>query len=176
MTLQELFTLLSNQPIYVLAYFGMIPLTAILAGLLGRGEGHLSPWKFMYSALVYLVCVPGIFAVSLNIYLFLFENQSILQYNILTQFVPIVSMIVTLLIIRYNVDLDQIPGFEKLSGLIMVIAVALGLMWIIDRTHLLVISILPYYLCFGNIHCLTNPFENRLEKIILLQPIIERYF
>ncbi|MEO1715044.1 MAG: hypothetical protein AAFU60_17070 [Bacteroidota bacterium] len=149
MTLQEFFTFLSEQPIYVLAYFGLIPLTAILAGLLGRGEGHISPWKYLYSALVYLVCVPGIFAVSLNIYLFLFENQSILQYNILTQFVPIISMIVTLLVIRYNVDLDRIPGFEKLSGLIMIIAVALGLMWIVDRTRLLVFSYLPVTYALG---------------------------
>ncbi len=149
MTLQEFFTFLSEQPIYVLAYFGLIPLTAILAGLLGRGEGHISPWKYLYSALVYLVCVPGIFAVSLNIYLFLFENQSILQYNILTQFVPIISMIVTLLVIRYNVDLDRIPGFGKLSGLIMVIAVALGLMWIVDRTRLLVFSYLPVTYALG---------------------------
>ena len=70
MTLQEFFRLLGENPSYVLMYFGLIPITALLAGILGKGEGEISPWKYLYSTLIYLVCVPGIFALTLNIYLF----------------------------------------------------------------------------------------------------------
>ena len=74
MTLRELFDYLSENPIAVIAYFAILLFTAILAGWMGKGDGHLSPWKYLYSAIVYLVCVPGIFAASLAVYLFLFEQ------------------------------------------------------------------------------------------------------
>jgi hypothetical protein len=71
MTLRELFDYLSDNPLVVAAYFSLLLITAILAGIMGRGEGHLSPWKYLYSAIVYLVCVPGIFAAALAVQILL---------------------------------------------------------------------------------------------------------
>ena len=143
MTLQDLFDYLSANPFFIFAYFLGIPLTALIAGWLGKGEGHISPWKYLYACLIYLICVPGIFAITLNDYLFLFESGSILQTNLITQILPIASMILTLWLIRRNVDLDNIPGFDKLSGLVMMIVAALAIMWFIDRTRIYMISFLP---------------------------------
>ncbi len=60
MTLSEFFNLLAAHPAWIVAYFVLVPFTAFLAGVLGKGEGHLDPWKHLYSVLVYLSCVPGI--------------------------------------------------------------------------------------------------------------------
>ncbi len=143
MTLRAFFDLVAENPFYLLVFFLLLPFTAILAGWLGREEGHLSPWKYLYSFLVYAVSVPGIFALTLNIYLFLFERQSIWDLNLYTQVLPVVSMIATLLIIKKNVSLDAVPGFDRLSGLLIVIFVALCILWFIDRTRILVFSYLP---------------------------------
>lgn len=121
-------------------FFAMLPFTAWLAGVMGKGEGHLSPWKYVYAGLIYLASVPGIFAITLGIYQFLFERKSLLQVEIFTQLLPIASMILTLTIIRRSVDLDDIPGFDKLSGLVMMITAALGVMWIVDRSRILIFS------------------------------------
>lgn len=145
MTLKEFFDLLADQPFLLLAYFGMIPLTALISGFMGKNEGHLSPWKYLYSALIYLICIPGIFSITLNVYLFLFEKQSVFNADIYTQILPILSMFVTLLLIKNNVPLDRIPGFNKLSGLCMAIFATLIFMWIIDRTRIFVISVVPFY-------------------------------
>ena len=144
MTLQQFFDVLSANPAIVLFYFIALPLTAFLSGIFGRGQGHLSPWKYTYCALLYMAAVPGIFAVFLNVYFFLFERQSILQANIYTQFLPIIAMFVTFLIIRRNVDLDTIPGFDRLSGLILIVTALMAGMWIIDRTHIIAITFLPF--------------------------------
>ena len=145
MTLQEFFTLLGQNPAYVLFFFFMLPFTALLAGWLAKGEGHLSPWKYLYSTLIYLACVPGIFAVTLSIYFFLFERRSVMDTDIFTQVLPILSMVLTLLIIRKNVNLDRVPGFDKLSGLIIMISATLCIMWFVDRTRIYVITFLPFY-------------------------------
>jgi hypothetical protein len=148
MTVGELFELLSQNPSIVLFYFIAVPLTAFLALIFGKDEGTDSPWKYLYSTLVYLICIPGIFAVTLNIYLFLFERISLFEANIYTQVLPIFSMILTLWLIRKNVCFEDIPGFGKLHGLILVLASILSLMWVVDRTHIIAITFMPFYWVF----------------------------
>ena len=145
MTLGEFFTWTSLHPTLLLAYFIGIPLIALLADVFSKGEGHLAPWKYLYSTLIYLVSIPGIFAVTLSIYFFLFERRSILDTNLFTQVLPVLSMAATILIIKRQVNLDLIPGFEKISGMIMIIATMMGLMWIIDKTQIYAITFIPFY-------------------------------
>src|SRR5688500_12560505 len=145
MTLGEFFEWTGDHPTLLISYFIGIPLIALLAGMFSKGEGHLSPWKYFYSILIYLTSVPGIFAVTLNIYLFLFERRSIMDTNLYTQVLPVLSMIATILIIKNQVSLDLVPGFDKISGLIIVIASIMALMWIIDKTHIYSITFMPFY-------------------------------
>jgi len=144
MTLKEFFDLLADNPVFILAYFGLIPLTAFIAGMLGKGEGHMNPWKYLYSSLIYLVCVPGVFAFTLSVYLFLFERRSIFDTDIYTQVLPILSMVATLLIIGKNVSLERIPGFDKISGLVVMVTTIMTLMWVLDKTRIFVFSYLPF--------------------------------
>ncbi len=145
MTLGELFHLLAANPILLVGYFLVIPLTALLAGILGRQEGEEIPWNYLYSLLVYLAAVPGIFALVLSVYFWLFEKRSILETDVYIQVLPIVSMALTFWLIRWNVPLEKVRGFGKLAGLLMMIFVVLLLMWLIDRTHIIAFTYLPFY-------------------------------
>ncbi|MGB3081078.1 MAG: hypothetical protein WBB31_18500 [Saprospiraceae bacterium] len=145
MTLGEFFQWTALHPALLLIYFVGVPLIALLAGVFSGGEGHLSPWKYLYSTLIYLVSLPGIFAVTLSIYFFLFERRSILDMNLFTQVLPVLSMAATVLIIRRQVNLDLIPGFDKISGLILILATLICLMWIIDKTQIYSITFMPFY-------------------------------
>lgn len=137
MTLREFFDFLGANPMIVLAYFLALPLTALLAGWISRGDGHLSPWKNLYSLIIYLVCVPGIFATALSVYFFLFERGSIMNTNVLIQILPIISMVLTLSIVKGNVSFQYIPGFDKISSLMAMICAVFILMYLLDRTHLI---------------------------------------
>ena len=144
MTLRELFDYLSEHPLVIVGYFLVVPLIALLAGWLGRGSGQQSPWKYLYSVLVYAVCIPGIFSVALSLYLFLFERGgSILNTNLLTQVVPVISMVLSLSLIRQNAPFESIPGFGKLSSLMLAIGAVFALMYLLDRTHLIAFVRVP---------------------------------
>lgn len=145
MTLGEFFELCGNNPALLMGYFLLIPFIALMALLFSDGQGHLSTWKYLYAILIYLVAIPGIFAVTLSIYLFLFERRSIMDTNIFTQVLPIVSMMATFILIRKQVDLDLVPGFGKLSGLVTILSVLIIIMWVIDRTHIYSITFMPFY-------------------------------
>lgn len=143
MTLGDFFTYAEQHQGSVIAYYLFFPAVAALAYFFGKGEGHTSPWKYVYSVLIYGVAIPGIFAITLNVYLFLFERQSIMQMNLVNQLLPIISMFVTFYLVKKNVAFDLVPGFSRISGLIMIITGLIILMWILEKTHILAITILP---------------------------------
>ena len=149
MTLQQLFQRIGENPNFLLFYFLIIPIAAVIAGVLGKGEGHLSPWKYLYATLIYLVCVPGIFAVTLNVYFFLFERGDVMQTDIYIQILPVVIMLLTIFVIRRNVDLSILPGFDKISGLWFMLFATMFLMWLLEKIRIVVFSYLPFQYLIG---------------------------
>ena len=53
--------------------------------------------------------------------------------NVVVYFAPILAMIATLAIIRRSVDLDGIPGFDRLSGLIVLLALSFATVFVLSR-------------------------------------------
>lgn len=144
MTLKEFFEFSADNPSYLLAYFILIPFTALLAGWLGKDEGEEKPWQYLYSALIYLVAIPGVFAVALTIYTLIIEKRPILNTDVYIQILPVLSMIATLLIISRNADIKTIPGFDKISGLVISLSAAMGIIWFMDKVHIFAITIMPF--------------------------------
>ena len=119
------------------AVFVMPPLLAFLLRFLhGRENGKDAPWRFCYTLLVYWASVPGVLVAVVVGYMLFFSSENLLDQNVLLYILPPVSMVVTLVLIRKNVSFDDVPGFDRLSGLIAVIAVAFVLVLAIHKTRL----------------------------------------
>lgn len=139
MTLQQLFNHIADNPMVVIVFFIMLPLAALAVNALTSKSDDLDIWKYVYSAMVFMASIPGIFAITLIAYSFIFLRQSLLQVNLIVYFLPIVSMVATLFIINQRVLLKNIPGFRKITGLLMLIFVTFVAMFIIDRTRIFVL-------------------------------------
>jgi hypothetical protein len=139
MTIRELTQAVGNHPWPMVAVLVALPVLAWLLGLVhGKGVGGVVLWKYFYSALVYLVCVPGMFASVLTAYAMFFRNENLLDANLLVYVLPIVSMIVTLVFIKRSVSFDAVPGFDRLSGLMMLMACSFGLALAVHKTRIFV--------------------------------------
>ncbi len=143
MTIGELFDYVSGNPASILIYSLTIPLATFVISTVADDEAAEKPWNYMLSIMLFLVAVPGVLAVFLNIYLFLFEKQAIMETNIFTQILPILIMIATLLIIQRKADFCDIPGFEKLSAAIIIMGALIVGMWFVDRVRLIAFSFIP---------------------------------
>lgn len=140
MTLRELIDLAGRQPWALLIVFLLPPAVAWLCGVgPGRNNGGRPPWKYIYSVLVYLVCVPGLFAAIITAYSLFFRNENLLDVNLLVYFLPVASMVATLVLVRKNVAFDQVPGFGRLSGLMVMIGASLALALAIHKTNIWVV-------------------------------------
>lgn len=144
MSLNEVFDSLERNPLPILLYFVALPLIAWIMGAAAQDGRHIDTWRYLYAVLVYAVCIPGIFAVTLNVYLFLFERQSIWEADLLLQFLPILSMVLTLILIKGKMSFDRIPGFGKIAGFLTIIAALIGIMWFFDRLRLVAFTYVPF--------------------------------
>ena len=137
MTLEDIFTIAGQHTGLISIILLAIPFVAWLPGLMhGRGNGGKKPWSIFYGFLVYMACLPGIFAAVLTTYSVLFLGKNLLTANITVYFLPIISMVATLAIIRSSVTFDDIPGFDRLSGLMIILAILFILVLGIQKTNI----------------------------------------
>ena len=123
MTGRDLVALLGSHRLAWLVLLAVPPLAATAIGLLhGRGGGAAAPWRHVYAVLVYATCIPGILAAVLTAYVMFFSGESLLDLDLLVFLAPLVTMTATLLVIRRNVRFAEIPGFDRLTGLFVLLA------------------------------------------------------
>lgn len=144
MTLGEFFVKVGENPSLILFYFITIPVLAFLMWMWIKEDGNKAPWVYIYSLLIYLVSIPGIFAITLSVYLFFFERKSIFDTDVYFQILPLISMIATLWLIKLNVEFNEIPGFRRISSLLMVIGVVMTLLMILEKTRIIAFTFIPF--------------------------------
>jgi len=139
MTTRDLIQWAGKHSVVLLLAFIVPPVLAWLAGKLhGKDQGKCAPWKYLYAVLVYLVCVPGMFAGVITAYTLFFSGDNLLDANLLVYFLPIASMVATLVLIRKNVSFDDVPGFDRLSGLMVMVACSFVIALVIQKTSIFV--------------------------------------
>ncbi len=137
MTLNDLIRQADEHSLALAGTFVAAPVVAWVTGRLHQpGQGGAAPWKYVYAVLVYLACVPGMFASVLTAYALFFGHENLLNVNLLVYFLPIVSMVVTLIFIRKNVSFDAVPGFDRLSGLMVMVGCSFAVALAIQKTNI----------------------------------------
>jgi hypothetical protein len=137
MTLRDLLDWFGQYPLALAGIFLIPPLLVGIAGFAhGRGNGGESPWRYLYAVLIYLVSVPGMAAAVLTAYALIFASENLLDMNVWVSIVPIASMIVTLGLTSRNVDFDEVPGFDRLLGLMVALAITFIVVLGISKTRI----------------------------------------
>ncbi|MDC8004858.1 hypothetical protein POV27_12420 [Aureisphaera galaxeae] len=133
MTLQNIIDQYGQFPKWIIGYYVVVILFSLLGLLTVSKNNFKAPISYGYTALVYLATIPGVFSVMLVAYNLFFLRANLLQLNIAVYFVPIIGMLLSLMIIHRTVPMSEIPGFDRLSGLILVITMAFILTYILQR-------------------------------------------
>ncbi|HEX4265069.1 MAG TPA: hypothetical protein VH597_12080 [Verrucomicrobiae bacterium] len=137
MTINELIRMADGHRLALLIFFVVPPVAAWLCGLVHRrGNGGNPPWKYIYSVLVYLVCIPGLLACVLTGYALFFQRADMREVNLVIYILPIISMIVTLIFIHKTVNFENVPGFDRISGLMVMIGCSFVIALAIDKTRI----------------------------------------
>jgi hypothetical protein len=138
-TLDELLRFIEGYPWPILGYFATPPLLALLLWLAApRERRDQPPLTYLYSLLVYLVCIPGVFSALLLGYAVFFLQQNVLELSALIYFLPPAAMLLTLAVIGNSLPFNEIPGVNGILGLITLLAISFGGVLFIYKTHLFI--------------------------------------
>jgi len=134
-TIDDLLRVVGERSWLVLVYFAAPPLLTWAIGRLHatRRAGAQRPYGPLYGVLIYLVSVPGTLAAVLTAYGLFFLRADLRNVPIVLYFLPIASMVGTWALMRRQVDLDDVPGFDRLSGLLVLIAVCFAVAFFLNR-------------------------------------------
>lgn len=149
MTLQQLFDMIGQNPTLIMIFFIGLPILSFVMTWVTDEHSYKSPWKFVYSALIYAACIPGIFATLLVAYVLMFENKSLLEIDLFVYFLPIASMFATLLILSRKLQLEYIPGFDKISGLVFMIVAVSMVIFLLSRMRIWTVFVGSIWHLFG---------------------------
>lgn len=151
MTIQDLAKLLGEYPLAMLMVFITPAIIAWLLSIKLKAKTGViaKPLRALFSVLTYVVCVPGIFSVVLVAYTMFFQRADLTKVNILVYFLPVVSMVVTLAGIKRSITFDDIPGFDRLSGLMATIGVTFVIALGIEKSRIWVMFHGSIWLLFG---------------------------
>lgn len=137
MSIQELLNALRPYSWVLLVWFLLVPVLTWLYGRLhSREHGHYKPHRYIYSGLLAISGLPGLIAFMLCIYTLLILRGNMLEVNIFVYFLPIISMVATLLVARRNVELKKIPGFGRIMGAIIILSAVFFALFLLLNTRL----------------------------------------
>jgi len=137
MTLRQFLNLSASHPALVATFLLLAPFITALLALLARGaRGARPPFCYLYAALVYWATLPGMFAAVVSAYRLFFGGENLLDLELVSSALPIACMLLTLFLISKAVDLDALPGFDRLAGLMFLVGLAFAAALILARTRI----------------------------------------
>ncbi|SOS47755.1 conserved membrane hypothetical protein [Tenacibaculum dicentrarchi] len=133
MTVYDLINILAENSSTILNYYIFLLVIVLLGLLFSNAINFKSPLIYLYTVLIYAVAIPGILSVILVVYNFFFLRKNLLQLELITYYLPIIAMVLLLLLIKKTVPLKEIPGFDKLSGLFIILFITFLITYFIQK-------------------------------------------
>ncbi|WP_370424538.1 hypothetical protein [Tenacibaculum dicentrarchi] len=133
MTVYDLINILAENSSTILNYYIFLLVIVLLGLLFSNAINFKSPLIYLYTVLIYAVAIPGLLAIILVIYNFFFLRKNLMQLQLVTYYLPIIAMILLFLIIKKTLPLKEIPGFDKLSGLFIILFITFLITYFIQK-------------------------------------------
>jgi hypothetical protein len=141
MSLADLIAVLGDYSLYIGGYFLLFPVMVFLyTAMLKKSNAYRKPHKYVLSTIIYLSCIPGMFSATLTVYTLFILRENLLAVNSVIYFLPIISMIAVLMILRSRkINPDLLPGFGRIKGLMLILAGTFAITFLLLQMRIWVI-------------------------------------
>lgn len=144
MSIDDLLRLSEAYSWYIIGYLVALPLLTFLLSKMYTKTPRINFLDYTFSTIIYLVSIPGLFSICLVTYSLLFVHENLLRVNLMIYFLPLVSMLLTFFVIGSATSFARLPGFKRLSGLMLLLAMVFAVLFFLYRLRI-------HVLFFGSI-------------------------
>jgi len=137
MTINDLITELEGYGYYYVIALGCLPLIALVYSFFHKSEeGNNSPHGFVYSGLVHAASFPGVCGIVLTFYTLFILQGNLLDVSFIVYFFPILILILTVYLVSRVSRISDLPGIDRLNGLLIIVGVTFVLALIVLKTRI----------------------------------------
>ena len=127
MTIDQLLSRLYTYQGAIIIYFAVIPVVVFILGFMHSVYGgRRSPWNALYALLLYLVSVPTACLLAASGYVVLMQGVSVMELPFVPTYVPVISFLLTTLLVKRAVDFYYVPALLNPLGLLLLMIAALA--------------------------------------------------
>lgn len=166
MTVEGLVTAVAQDKVALIFLFLLLPCMALLMNKLTSLRGVESPYTHIYSGTIYIACICGILSLCIWVHTAIFQVKSLIDLNFFIYYLPIISMIATLIIIKKQIRLSQLPWYGEFYELVVLLFIAFGATLLIMEYQWLQFGNAWYVLLFsGLIFGVLKTIWERLARV-----------
>ncbi|WP_163831927.1 hypothetical protein [Spartinivicinus ruber] len=135
MSVNELLSLIAEYRLVIVSYFVSLPVVSFVLLLIYKRTTQLNWIDYLLSGIVYLASIPGIISFSLIFYTLFIIRDNLLEVDALVYFLPVISMVLVFIQVARKTDYDRLPGFGRLSGLMLLMLLTCLMILVLQRFH-----------------------------------------
>jgi hypothetical protein len=109
--------------------------------------------------------LQGVSVLCVVLYSALFLHKSLLSLNVVVYYLPLLSSGAALAASMYAAPFEAQPGFERLSGLCLMAALAFGAFFVLDRMHFFAGVFIPLASLLGLFVAISAVFHGALRRV-----------
>ncbi len=164
MSIDDLLRLAETNNWVILSFLLGLPVATFLLAKMYKKTPGRNSLDYVFTVLIYAIAIPGMFSFCLVGYSFMFIHQNMLQVNMVIYFLPLISMGLVFYLISRATDFDRLPGFKKLSALMLLMFLVMAVLFFLYRLRI-------HMVFFGSI---SNLFWVGLGIFVLMKIAMSR--
>lgn len=160
MTIEDLLTYITNDKAALFLFFILLPIATILITAISGGRSLEKPYSYLYSILLFAVCIPGVLSITLWVYSMFFERKAIWQLPFFVYYLPIIIMAICIYILKKKrISIQRLPWTGELYEFLVLLIITFASILIIMKLQIINFS-RPWQLgifsilCFSTLHLL----------------------
>ena len=135
-TLEEILINISNEWMLLISVMILITIIGFTVSLLLKRMGRGKAAEIFISVPFYIIVVPGVFFTLILLYLLFFTSKNLMSVPVF-YFFPALHMAVSLFAFSKIIDFKDIPGFDRLSGFILFLAISFSIVLLIFKLRII---------------------------------------
>ena len=138
MTVNDFLAYLEQYQLWVAAGLLAIPVLCALLNQTQQKATERTGIHYIYSAAVFSTSIPGLFSAIILFYSLFFAKVNLLEVNMVLYFLPLITMVATLLVVKRRVGFDILPGFDRLAGLMILLGLTCLVLFLLYRLRFVI--------------------------------------
>ncbi|WMX16265.1 hypothetical protein [Aureispira sp. CCB-E] len=138
MTIEDLLTYITNDKTALFLFFILLPILTIIITAISRGRSLEKPYSYLYSMLLFEVCIPGVLSITLWIYSMFFERKALWQLPFFIYYLPVIIMVLCIYILKKKrVSIRRLPWTGELYEFLVLLIITFASLLIIMKLHII---------------------------------------